>query len=119
MSEPDPKKPFDRRQLAGPIVLAIVVLFGIILFLTREARADEAFIAACMAGDGGSRQTCICLDDVAGKTLSAQMRGYVVLSMSQPQVFAARAQKNELPGIDYRAWTDFTRKGTEQCGYGQ
>lgn len=119
MTEPEPKKPFDRRQLAGPIVFAVVVILGLILFFTRDARADEGFVAACMAGDGGSQTTCVCLDGVAAKMLSAQMRGYVVLSMSKPQVFASRAQKNDLPGIDYGAWTEFTRRGTEQCGYGQ
>lgn len=119
MTDPAPKKPFDRKQLAGPIVFALVALFGLILFLTRDARADEAFVAACMSGDGGSEKTCSCLDKVAGRTLTEPMRGYVTLSMSKPDTFAAKAAKNELPGLDYKAWTAFSRAGVAECGYGE
>lgn len=119
MTEPAPKKPFDRKQLAGPIVFALVALIGLILFFTRDARADEAFVAACMSGDGASQKTCACLDKVANKTLNEQMRGYVTLSMSKPSTFAAKSAKNDLPGLDYKAWTAFSRAGVAECGYGE
>ncbi len=119
MTEPESKEPFDKRRLVGPIVFLAVAMLGVILFLTREARADEAFVAACMAGDGASQQTCSCLDKVADKTLSPQMRGYVTMSMSRPNEFAAKSSRNELPGLDYTAWTAFSRAGVAECGYGE
>lgn len=94
--------------------LALIAL-AMSLVPAMPALADERsdFTAACLGTAGGTPELCTCMTDMAFERLDERMRGYVKLSIADPDGF--RARSGELSDADYAQWTQFIRDYGRAC----
>lgn len=79
------------------------------------AQSEGEFASACLSV-GASAEVCTCKAAAAGKLLDERMRGLVMLSMTEPQAFTAKAQRGELTDQDQITWNIYIQESNRSCG---
>ena len=94
-----------------PLLFALPSLFG-----SAPVFADQVseFAAAC-ARAGGSADVCACKAKAAGELLDERLMGLVILSMRDPDGFAALSRRGEITHSDNAAWTAYIRDCNRAC----
>src|SRR3569833_2337402 len=84
---------------------------------TAPAMADDqsAYYAACVKVSPGLRSACACRAKASMKA-SPELRQDIILSMSNPSAYTAKARAGKVSSDIIHQWEIFSADSAKQCG---
>jgi len=104
------------RQVLGAVFGLAVLAGGFGVAAPASAAVDEhaAYYNACVKVSPGLKAACACRADAAMKA-SPELRADIILSMSNPGAYAAKARAGKVPAAIIHQWEQFSADSARQC----
>jgi hypothetical protein len=104
------------RQVLGAVFGLAVLAGGLGVAGPAMAAADEhaAYYNACIRVSPALKAACACRADAAMK-VGAELRADIILSMSNPGAYAAKARSGKVSANIIHQWEQFSADSARQC----
>jgi hypothetical protein len=76
----------------------------------------DAYYRACVKVSPGLAKACGCRADFAMKLQSQELRTDIILSMANPNAYAAKARAGKVSADIIHGWEQFSADSAKQCG---
>lgn len=103
------------RKMVGAMLAAVTLIAG--LGVAAPARADDqaAYYNACVKVSPALKSACACRA-AAAMNASPELRENIILSMSNPNAYTAKARAGKVSKDIIRQWEIFSADSARQCG---
>jgi hypothetical protein len=105
------------RQVLAAAFASATLLVGWGAIGPAQAATDDraAYYNACVKISPALKSACACRADAAMKA-SPELRGDIILSMSNPNAYAAKARAGKVSNDIIHQWEEFSGDSAKQCG---